>query len=88
MEAQTADKGRSSNRKTPACYEMLHRPSELDRFFGTIKAKENETLKEVASDLTKCNLDTVAIQELRSDEDGTQPADDYTFISAMEIFIT
>jgi hypothetical protein len=37
------------------------------------------SLKTVSSELGKCQLDLVAVQEVRWDEGGNQPADDYTF---------
>jgi exonuclease III len=37
------------------------------------------SLKAVASELAKYNLDLVAVQEARWDMGGSQPADDYTF---------
>jgi hypothetical protein len=36
------------------------------------------TLKTVASETGKCNLDLMAVQEFRWDKSGSQPADDYT----------
>jgi hypothetical protein len=36
-------------------------------------------LKTAASELAKCNLDVVAVQEVRWVEDDSQPAEDYTF---------
>jgi hypothetical protein len=57
----------------------------LDGLFGTTYTKENGygmlgvcrsgSLKTVASELGKCNLDLVAVQEARWDKDGSQPAD-------------
>jgi len=38
------------------------------------------SLTTAASELAKCNLDPVAIQEVRLVEGGSQPADDYTFL--------
>jgi hypothetical protein len=35
-------------------------------------------MKTAASKLAKYSLDLVAVQEVRLDEDGSQPADDYT----------
>jgi hypothetical protein len=33
----------------------------------------------VSTELAKCKLDLVGLQEVRWDKDGTEPADDYTF---------
>jgi hypothetical protein len=35
------------------------------------------SLKAVATELVKCNLDLVAVQEVRWDQGGSQPAEDY-----------
>jgi endonuclease/exonuclease/phosphatase family metal-dependent hydrolase len=35
------------------------------------------SLKTAASELAKCNSDLVAVQEVRQDNGGSQPADDY-----------
>jgi len=37
------------------------------------------SLEAVASGLVKCNLDVVAVQEVRWDNGGSQPADDNAF---------
>jgi hypothetical protein len=50
--------------------------------FGTRNVRalyRTSSLKTVASELTKYNLDLVTIQQLRWVEGGTQPAPDYTF---------
>jgi hypothetical protein len=36
-------------------------------------------MKTVASEMVKYHLDLVAVQEVRWDKGGSQPADDYTF---------
>jgi hypothetical protein len=41
-------------------------------------------VKTVASDLAKCNLDLVALQEVRWVKVGSQPADDYKFFYGNE----
>jgi hypothetical protein len=70
---------------------MLHRASDMDRFFGTVRAMENGHeiwklqrqespgyLKTVSRELAKYKLDLVGVQEVRWDKGGTEPADDYT----------
>jgi hypothetical protein len=45
-------------------------------------------LKTVASEFAKCNLDLVAVQEVRwGIQGGSQPADDYTLSTEMEMLI-
>jgi hypothetical protein len=44
--------------------------------FGAYKAG---SLNTIARELEKCNLDLVAVEEVRWDGGGSQPADDYTF---------
>jgi exonuclease III len=39
------------------------------------------SMKTVASKLAKYNLDPVAVQEVRQDEGGSQPEDNYTFFN-------
>jgi hypothetical protein len=54
-----------------SCYEMLHRTSKLAHVVLRTPIYIRFT------ELAKCNLDLVAVQEVRWDEDGSQPADDY-----------
>jgi exonuclease III len=41
------------------------------------------SLKTVASKLANCNTDLVALQEVRWDNVGSEPEDDYTFLMKM-----
>jgi hypothetical protein len=50
--------------------------------FGTRNVRSlhsSGSLKTVASELAKYNVDLVAVHEVRSIEGGSQPADDYKF---------
>jgi len=73
---------------------MLHGTSELDRFFGMTHATKmnmrfgtwnvshlfrEDLLKMAARKSVTYKLDLVAVQEVRWDEGGSQPADKYTF---------
>jgi hypothetical protein len=51
--------------------------------FGTCNVRSPYragSLTTAASELAKCNLDPVAVQEARLVEGGSQPADNYTFL--------
>jgi hypothetical protein len=55
----------------------------VDMSFGTWNVRSfyrAGSLKTEASELAKCYLDLVAVQESRLDEVGSQPADGYTFL--------
>jgi exonuclease III len=54
----------------------------MDMTFGTWNVRSlyrAGSLETVASELAKHNLNLVAVQEVRWVEDGSQPAEDYTF---------
>jgi hypothetical protein len=54
----------------------------MDMRFGIWNVRSIYTtgsLKTVTSELTKCNLDLVAVQEVRWDIGGSEPAVDYKF---------
>jgi exonuclease III len=53
----------------------------MDMKFGTWNVwslYRTGSLKAVASELAKCKLDPVAVQETRCNNAGSEPADDYT----------
>jgi hypothetical protein len=54
-----------------------HRQRKIDVRSGSLYRADS--LKTVASELAKYNLDLITVQEVRWDEDGSQPTDDYTF---------
>jgi hypothetical protein len=59
----------------------LHRQWRIDMRFRTWNRSlyRSGSLETVASKLANYNLDLVAIQEVRWNEGGNQPADDYAF---------
>jgi exonuclease III len=55
----------------------------MDMRFGTWNVGSlyrSGSLKTVARELGKCNLDLVGVQEVRWDQGGTERAEDYTFL--------
>jgi hypothetical protein len=59
------------------------RKRKIDAKFGTWNVRslyKAGELKTVARKLGECNLDPVAVQQVRWVEDGSQPADGYTFL--------
>jgi len=60
-----------------------HRQRKTDTRFGKWKVRSvyrASSLDSVARELAKYNFDVVAVQYVRWDEDGSQPADGYTFL--------
>jgi hypothetical protein len=58
--------------------------------FGTLNVKSLYTatsLNTVASELEKCNLYLLAVEEVRWDKHGCQPADSYKFSVEMGMLI-
>jgi exonuclease III len=56
---------------------------EIDIKFGTWDVRSlyrAGSLKTVANELAKHDLDLVTVQEVRCDEGGSQPTDDYKFV--------
>jgi len=55
--------------------------------FGSWNVSRSDALKTVASKLAKYNLDLVALQQVRWDTEGSQPADSYHFSMEIEMLI-
>jgi hypothetical protein len=64
----------------------------MDMIYGTWYVRSlcmAGSLKTVASEVVKCKSDLVTVQEVRWDKDGSQPADNYTFLyGSGNVFVT